>query len=121
MRQCLHSHGHILRAHSPPLRANAVGPPCCAALLQPFALGTTSSTTCPASYLRLSFGDACMSAAGAANRTYGGSGMYSHYPPGCYWHIITGSVYYNSFAYGAANLYAKPLCAGAHSIRAVSC
>jgi hypothetical protein len=120
MRRCLDSHGHILSAHSPPARANAAGPPCCAALLQPFALGRASEAACPASYFLLSSGDACKSAAGAANRTYGGSGIYSHYPYGCYWHTITGSVHYNSNATGVADVYAKPLCAGAHSIRALS-
>jgi hypothetical protein len=89
---------------------------CCAA----FALGRSSEAACPASYFPLSSGDACKSAAGAANRTYGGSGIYSYYPAGCYWHTITGSVYYNSNATGVADVYAKPLCAGAHSIHALS-
>jgi hypothetical protein len=37
---------------------------------------------------------------------------YSYYPNGCYWHTVTGSVYYNTNAAGAANFYAQPLCAG---------
>jgi hypothetical protein len=38
---------------------------------------------------------------------------YSFYPYGCYWHTITGSVYYNSDPAGAGNFYAPLLCAGA--------
>ena len=99
--------------------------PCCAA----FALGATSSgNACPAKYARLDSMDGCKSAADVASRTYGGSVAYSYYPNGCYWHTIAGSVYYNSNASGAANIYAQPLCAGAalqanllgHSTRIVS-
>ena len=75
-----------------------------------FALGGASSTACPASYGRLHTGDACASAAGKA---FGGSGAYSYYPAGCFWHSGTGSVYYNTHVAGAANYYAQPLCAGA--------
>ena len=81
---------------------------CCAA----FALGTTSGTACPASYARLDTAVACKSAADAARKAYTDV-AYLHYPYGCYWHTITGSVYYNSNASGAANFYAQPLCAGA--------
>ena len=82
---------------------------CCAA----FALGGAKSNFCPSSYLRLDRGDACASAATFANRTYGGSSAYSYYPAGCYWHTITGGIYYNTHATGAANYFAEPLCAGA--------
>jgi hypothetical protein len=79
-----------------------------------FALAATSGTACPASYARLDTADACKSAAAAASQAFGGSAIYSYYPYGCYWHTITGSVYYNSNnASGAANFYAQPLCAGA--------
>jgi hypothetical protein len=81
---------------------------CCAA----FALGTTSSTACPASYALLDTFDACKSAAGAASKTYTVA-AHTYYPYGCYWHTITGSVYYNANAAGAGNVYAQPLCAGA--------
>ncbi len=57
--------------------------------------------------------DACKSASDAASKTYGGNVAYSFYPYGCYWHTITGSVYFNSNPAGAANFYAQPLCAGA--------
>jgi hypothetical protein len=55
---------------------------------------------------------ACKSAADAASKAFGGSVAYSYYPYGCYWHTVTGSVYYNTNASGAANFYAQPLCAG---------
>jgi hypothetical protein len=90
---------------------------CCAA----FLLGGTEVTTdaCPASYsLLLKTADACKGAAGAASREYAGSGTYAYYPYGCFWHSVTGSVYYNKNATGAANSYAKPLCAGAAHARA---
>jgi hypothetical protein len=44
-----------------------------------------------------------------------GSVAYSYYPYGCFWHTITGSVYYNSNPAGAGNRFAQPLCAGAAS------
>ena len=44
---------------------------------------------------------------------YGGNVAYSYYPYGCYWHTVTGSVYYNSDPAGAPNVFAQPLCAGA--------
>jgi hypothetical protein len=81
--------------------------PCCAA----FALGSTSGTACPASYIPPDTAGACKSAADAASRAYN-IVAYSHYPHGCYWHTITGGVYYNSNAFGAANGFAQPLCAG---------
>ncbi len=56
---------------------------------------------------------ACEAAAGAVGIKYGGSVAYSSYPYGCYWHTITGSVYYNSNGAGAANAFAQPLCSGA--------
>ena len=83
--------------------------PCCAA----FALGSTSSTACPASYGKLVMAGACEAAARAVGLKYGGSGAYSSYPYGCYWHTITGSVYYNSNSSGAANVFAQALCSGA--------
>ncbi len=105
----------VSREHSParPLhRGGLAGPtqpsPCCAA----FALGTTSGTTCPASYALLDTADACKSAAAAASKAFSDV-AYSYYPYGCYWHTITGSVYYNSDPAGAANRFAQPLCAGA--------
>ncbi len=82
---------------------------CCAA----FALGSPSSTTCPASYARLDIEDACKSAADAASKAFGGSVAHSYHPYGCYWHTVTGSVYYNTNAAGAADAFAQPLCAGA--------
>ncbi len=82
-----------------------------------FALGGASSAACPASYGRLDTADACASAAAVAGKAFGGSGAYSYYPAGCFWHTITGSVYYNARATGAANYYAQPLCAGAAPIR----
>jgi hypothetical protein len=85
------------------------GPPCFAA----FALGATSSKTCPASYALLDTADACKSAASASSKAFGGDVAYSYYPYGCYWHTITGSVYFNSNLVGAANRFAQPLCAGA--------
>ena len=56
---------------------------------------------------------ACKSAAAVANKTYGGSGAYSYYPCGCYLHVATGDVYYNTYTTGAANVFAQRLCAGA--------
>ena len=97
MRSCLHN------------TVQSVPSSCCAA----FALGTNGGTACPASYARLGTADACKSAADAASKTYGGNVAYSFYPYGCYWHTVSGSVYYNSNASGAANFYAQPLCAGA--------
>jgi hypothetical protein len=85
------------------------GSSCCAA----FALGSTRSTACPASYGQLFMAGACEAAAGAVGIKYGGSVAYSSYPYGCYWHTITGSVYYNSNGAGAANAFAQPLCSGA--------
>jgi hypothetical protein len=82
---------------------------CCAA----FALGSASGTACPKTYGQLIMADACKSASDAASKTYGGNVAYSHYPYGCYWHTITGSVYFNSNPAGAANRFAQPLCAGA--------
>ena len=78
-----------------------------------FALGSSSSTACPASYARLDTADACKSAADAASRTYGGSVANTYYPTGCYWHTVAGSAYYNTNAAGAGNVFAQPLCAGA--------
>ena len=86
---------------------------CCAA----FALGGASSNVCPAGLLRLDTADACASAAAIANKTNGGSGAYSYYPAGCFWHTVTGSAFYNTHATGAANYYAQPVCAGAAPIR----
>jgi hypothetical protein len=84
---------------------------CCAA----FALGSPSSTACPASYALLDTAGACKSAADAASKAFGSSVAYSNHPYGCYWDTITGSVYYNSNSAGAANRFAQPLCAGAAS------
>ncbi len=81
---------------------------CCAA----FALGTTSGTACPETYVPPNTAEACKSAANAARKEYTVA-AYSYYPYGCYWHSITGSVYYNSNPAGAANRFAQPLCAGA--------
>jgi hypothetical protein len=92
------------------------GPSCCAA----FALGSTSSTACPASYGKLVTAVACEAAAGAVGLKYGGSGAFSSSPYGCYWHTITGSVYYNSNGAGAANAFAQPLCTGAARSSAVA-
>jgi hypothetical protein len=80
-----------------------------------FALGNASSNRCPTSYLWLDIEDACKRAADPdiANSTYGGSGAYSYYPAGCYWHTVTGGFYYNTHATGGSNYYAQPLCAGA--------
>jgi hypothetical protein len=80
-----------------------------------FALGSTSGSNCPASATSYSLLDttaACESAATIANRTYGGTGTYSSYPTGCYWHTVTGSFYFNTDE-GIANYFAQPLCAGA--------
>ena len=85
------------------------GPSCCAA----FELGSTGSTACPASYGKLVTAAACEAAAGAVGTKYGGSGAYSSYPYGCYWHAITGRVYYNSNAAGVGNAFAQALCSGA--------
>jgi hypothetical protein len=79
----------------------------CAAL----ALGRASSVACPASYLPLNTADACKSAAGVANKTYGDSGAY--YPAGCYYHTVNGGVYFSTDATGVANYFAQPLCASA--------
>ncbi len=96
--------GHVPR----PRGARGSGSPCCAA----FALGSPSSTTCPASYNPPSTAGECKSAADAASKAFGGSVTYWFYPYGCYWHTVTGSAYYNTNASGAANFYAQPLCAG---------
>jgi hypothetical protein len=77
-----------------------------------FALGNASSNICPASNYRLDTAVLCKSAAGIGGMMYGETGAYSYYPAGCFWHTITGSVYFNTNADGAANYYAKPLCAG---------
>jgi hypothetical protein len=109
--QCMSfEHSPSIEAGSPDhMRVDIGGPSCCAA----FALGDTRSTACSASYGKLVTAAACQTAAGAARITYGGSGTYSSYPYGCYWHAISGSVYFNANASGAANFYARPLCAGA--------
>ena len=78
-----------------------------------FALASISTTACPASYALLDTADACKSAAAAASTTYGGSGTLAYYPYGCYWHTITGSVYYNANPAGAGSVFSQPLCAGA--------
>jgi hypothetical protein len=103
------------REHKPSIEAGLPDPraqgsvrACCAA----FALGSASGTACPASYARLDTAVACKSAADAARKAYTDV-AYSIYPYGCYWHTITGSVYYNYNAAGAANRFAQPLCAGA--------
>jgi len=104
-----HSLSRPIEAGPPHPRAQGTDRRGCAA----FALGSTSSTACPASYGKLVMAGACETAAGAVGLKYGGSGAYSSYPYGCYWHTITGSVYYNSNAAGAANVFAQALCSGA--------
>jgi hypothetical protein len=116
----MHSNVRTVRCALAP-QPRALGPRqpsrCCAAFVltgtyDPLTLLTTDA--CPASYsLLLKTADACKGAAGAASREYGGSGTYAYYPYGCFWHSVTGSVYYNKNATGAANFYAQPLCAGA--------
>jgi hypothetical protein len=108
----LRSDFYTVLVHSPFSRvrcAQDCGLSCFAA----FKLGSPSSTTCPASYARLDTAAACKSAADAATGAFGGNVALSYYPYGCYWHTVTGSVYYNTNAAGAANFYAQPLCAGA--------
>jgi hypothetical protein len=83
-----------------------------AVLCAAFALGSTNSSACPASYIPLNNEDVCKGAAGVASRPYGDSGAYSYYPAGCYWHRVDDKIYFNS-ATGAANYYAQMLCAGA--------
>jgi hypothetical protein len=78
-----------------------------------FALGNASSTRCPTSHSRLDTETACESAASVGGKEYGGTGEYAYYPAGCFWLTITGRAYLNTDTTGAANFYAKPLCAGA--------
>ncbi len=78
-----------------------------------FVLGGANSSVCPAGYLPLNTAEACTSAAAVAGKAYGGSGMYSFNPAGCFWHMITGSVYYNANTTGVASSSARSLCAGA--------
>ncbi len=108
----MHSSAHSQSAR---VRTGAArsGPNEAVVLCAAFALGNASSSTCPASYVPLTNEDACASAAAIANSKYGDPGAYSYYPAGCYWHRVTGTVYYNTDATGAANYYAQPLCAGA--------
>ncbi len=81
-----------------------------------FALGNTSSILCPMNYRRLDEEKECESAAGIGGKVYGEHRAYSYYPAGCFWHTITGSVYFNADPDGVPNYYAKPLCAGAAGI-----
>jgi hypothetical protein len=78
-----------------------------------FALGGASRRGCPTSYVRLITEDACASAALIGGMTFGDAAASSYYPAGCFWHTITGSVYFNPHATGGLNYYAQPLCAGA--------
>jgi hypothetical protein len=78
-----------------------------------FDLGDAGSTGCPASYRRLDTETACASAAGVGGKLFGDTGEYSYYPAGCFWHSVTGSVYYNTDPTNTANHYAQPLCASA--------
>ena len=82
---------------------------CCAA----FALGGASANVCPASFFRLDTEAACASAAAIAGKAFGGSVTLSGLPGGCYWVTLGSTVYYNTHATGAANVYAQLLCAGA--------
>jgi hypothetical protein len=77
-----------------------------------FESSSASRNVCPSGFLRLGTADACESAAAVAGEAYGGSGAYSYYPTGCFWHIASGSFYFNTHTKGAANYYAQPLCAG---------
>jgi hypothetical protein len=97
---------HMARAHSQQRKP----PPVCFAA---FAASSASRNVCPAGFLRLGTADACASAAAVAVEEYGGSGTYSYYPAGCFWHTASGRFYYNTNTTGAANYYAQPLCAGA--------
>ncbi len=91
-----------------------------------FTLGDASkvalvlSASCPKSYSYVSTAGACVSAAAVANRTYVGSVAFSYFPQGCFWHTVTGGVYYNTYIAGTANTFAQPLCAGAAPPRAAS-
>jgi hypothetical protein len=115
LRPMTHSSAHRLCALTPdPARSAPAGVIFC--FRAAFALGGTSRSACPTSYVRLATADACTSAAAVAGTAYGGSGVYSCYPAGCFWHTITDSVYYNAHPTGAANYYAQPLCAGAAPI-----
>jgi hypothetical protein len=68
---------------------------------------------CPPSFFRLDTADACKSTAAVAGTAFGDTGAYSHFPAGCFWHTITGSIYFNTNGEGAANYFTQPLCAGA--------
>ncbi len=83
--------------------------PCCAA----FALGGASTNACPASYGRVATPDACASAAAVAGKVYGGIVTLPGLPAGCLWVTLGSTIFCNTHATGAANVYAQPLCAGA--------
>jgi hypothetical protein len=101
-----HSCADCVRHSCADCRANGVF---CAA----FTLGGTSRSVCPTNFVRPVAEDACTSAAVIAGKGYGGTGVYPYFPVGCFWHTITGSVYFNTHKSGGSNYYAQPLCAGA--------
>jgi hypothetical protein len=75
-----------------------------------YVLGSANSNVCPTGVFRLDTEAACKSAANVAQRPYGGSLTDSNYPVECYWHTVTGSIYWNTHASGAGSYYAQPLC-----------
>ncbi len=76
-------------------------------------IGGTNSDGCPSTFFRIETEAACETLAAIAGANmYAGSEEYSYYPIGCFWHTVSGKVYWNTHVSGASNSFAKPLCAG---------
>ena len=83
------------------------GPPCAA------FDGLLGSKACPQGFFPVQTDAACQSLAAIGGKSYGGSVIVATLPPGCFWLTVSGGVYLNTHATGAAHPNAQPLCAGA--------
>ena len=97
---------------------------CCARRQDPvvcaaFALGVAGTSVCPSNFFRIDTAEACNNAAAVAVTTFGGIVTLPGLPTGCHWVTLGSStVYFNAHATGAANVFARPLCAGPARSRA---
>jgi hypothetical protein len=90
---------------------------CCAVSNRAFlvcaAFMLARTNACAAGFFSLELEGLCKIMANLANKTYGGSVSHSFYPARCYWHAVTDTVYFNTHEFGADNVFAQSICAGA--------
>jgi hypothetical protein len=97
------------------LRGGRAGGPLRAPFCAGFVDGALNTNACPPGSSKIVLATACVSAAAAVGRSYGGSLTDAIRPSGCYTAtgVTTGSVFFNDHPTGAPNAMTRPLCAGA--------